>query len=163
MCNCKCQQHVKVYFIFLMKILKKKNQPSHPYLSYRKHLLTVQHIVCLCNTVLRFPVCIGVSSIHEPCLRGRSLRGSQSSSWVAGRRRQLGCKQPGSFPGKSLAAGRVSLVAAGGHKEAGDTTKLHMWLAENWCQMVPTRPTPYDHNPHLRFSCRADNIATVKS
>lgn len=106
---------------------------------------------------------LGFPTYCKPCLRGRSLHESWSSSLVAGRRRQLGCKQPGSFPGKLLAAGRVSLVAAGGHKEAGDTTKLHMWLAEDWCQMVPTRSTPYDHNPHLRFSCRADNVATVKN
>lgn len=44
---------------------------------------------------------------------------------LAGRVRQLGCKQPQSIPGKWLAVGRVSAAAAG-QKEAGDRTELQM-------------------------------------
>lgn len=114
MYNCKCQQHAEVYFPDESN-RKKPQQPSHPYLSYLKHL-TVQSTVCLCNTVLRFPVYTEFSSMLWAMLEGRSLWGSWSSSLVASGRRQLGCKQPESFTGKLVAAGRVSVVAAGGRR-----------------------------------------------
>lgn len=62
MYNCKCQQHAEVYLLD-ENIGKTPQQPSHPYLSYPKHLLAVQYIICLCNTVLTFPIYTEFSSI----------------------------------------------------------------------------------------------------
>lgn len=122
----------------------KKNQPSHFYLSYPKLLLAVQYVICLCNAVLRFPVYTGYIPVYPSGAGGgEAYPGAEQQP---GTGRQLGWEQPEGFPGKQPAAARAASRAAGGHKDAGDATKLPLWVAEDWREMAPTRPTPYDHN-----------------